>query len=141
MALTKQEQGEMAALTRSIAEDLRDQVPEQVIITRLTSKGMQPAEAQRSIDLVRDAMTKAQNQAIRQQATEAAAYRLAQANKNITFGAFFFLGGVVATAATYMMAASGLTRGTYFIAWGAILFGLIRVLIGMSMKWEKPPHR
>jgi hypothetical protein len=51
------------------------------------------------------------------------------AGKNIMFGAIWCVGGTAVTALTYQMASGG---GTYFVAWGAILFGGIQFLKGVG---------
>jgi hypothetical protein len=61
----------------------------------------------------------------------------AQAFRDVRNGAILFLVGCVVTAGTYV-----LLPGTYFIAWGAVLFGLIR-LIGALRTYLRVPaeHR
>jgi hypothetical protein len=54
------------------------------------------------------------------------------AGRNILFGALWCIGGTIFTAASYQMATGGSGGGTYFIAWGAILFGGIQCLKGLG---------
>jgi hypothetical protein len=49
--------------------------------------------------------------------------------KNMLVGALWFFGGIVVTVVTYSAASSG--GGTYFITWGAILFGGIQLIQGL----------
>lgn len=49
--------------------------------------------------------------------------------KKIIFGALWAGGGTIATVASYGSASGG---GKYFIFWGAILFGIIDMIIGLS---------
>lgn len=51
------------------------------------------------------------------------------ANSDMTWGGLICLGGLLITIWTYMDAQGG---GTYVVAWGAILFGAIRLFRGMS---------
>jgi len=51
--------------------------------------------------------------------------------KNMLHGGLWCLGGTLVTAVTYGMAASSSSGGTYFVAWGAILFGGIQLLKGI----------
>jgi hypothetical protein len=51
------------------------------------------------------------------------------AGKNIVFGVIWCVGGIAVTALTYQMASGG---GTYFVAWGAILFGGIQCFKGLG---------
>jgi hypothetical protein len=45
------------------------------------------------------------------------------------FGAIWCVGGIAVTALTYQMASGG---GTFFVAWGAVLFGGIQCLKGLG---------
>jgi hypothetical protein len=49
------------------------------------------------------------------------------AGKNMLHGALWCIGGVIVTVGTYSAAGPG---DTYFIAWGAILFGSLQFLKG-----------
>jgi hypothetical protein len=49
--------------------------------------------------------------------------------KNMLYGALWCVGGIAVTAGTYAIASSG--GGTYFIAWGAVLFGGIKFFKGL----------
>jgi hypothetical protein len=51
--------------------------------------------------------------------------------KNMLYGALWCVGGLGVTAYTYQMAASG-GGGKYIVAWGAILFGAVQFLRGLS---------
>jgi TonB family protein len=48
---------------------------------------------------------------------------------NAVVGAVFFFGGIAITAITYAAAEGG---GTYVLAWGAIVFGFIQMIRGLS---------
>ncbi|GAH12104.1 unnamed protein product, partial [marine sediment metagenome] len=54
--------------------------------------------------------------------------------KNMLYGAFFFLGGLIFTGITYLMATEG---GAYVIAYGAIVFGAIQFLRGWLQSQRK----
>ncbi len=60
--------------------------------------------------------------------------------KNILIGAAICLIGIVITWGTYQAASSNSGGGTYFVAWGAMLFGGIRILKGvmqaMGAQWK-----
>jgi hypothetical protein len=51
--------------------------------------------------------------------------------KNMLIGALWCIGGTVVTVATYNLATSSASGGTYFVAWGAILFGGIQFIKGL----------
>lgn len=55
--------------------------------------------------------------------------RRAAGSKNMLVGALWCIGGIIVTTVTYSAASNG--GGTYFVAWGAILFGGIQFLQGM----------
>jgi hypothetical protein len=54
------------------------------------------------------------------------------AGRNIMFGALWCVGGTLFTVLSYQMASEHPGGGTYFIAWGAILFGGIQLLKGLG---------
>jgi hypothetical protein len=54
------------------------------------------------------------------------------AGRNILFGALWGIGGTLFTVLSYQMASEHSGGGTYFIAWGAILFGGIQFLKGLG---------
>ncbi|MBP6870982.1 MAG: hypothetical protein KBC43_03155 [Bacteroidales bacterium] len=60
-----------------------------------------------------------------------------RADKDILYGGLWFFGGLVVTAITYANAAPG---GTYFLAWGAILFGGIQLVKGIVNSMKKNEH-
>jgi hypothetical protein len=54
------------------------------------------------------------------------------AGRNMLFGALWCVGGTLFTVWSYQSASQGSGGGTYFIAWGAILFGGIQFLKGLG---------
>ena len=62
------------------------------------------------------------------------AYRQA-GMKNAGIGMLWCVGGIIVTAVTYSAASGG---GTYFVAWGAILFGAIQALRGLFLAFKEP---
>ncbi|MBK6417806.1 MAG: hypothetical protein IPI24_10930 [Ignavibacteria bacterium] len=50
-----------------------------------------------------------------------------EARSSMNQGAVWFLGGIVVTVATYVLATGG---GTYVVAWGAVVFGGIQFVRG-----------
>ena len=57
---------------------------------------------------------------------EAARITNALGKKNMLYGALWCIGGTIITVGTYTAASSG--GGTYFITWGAIIFGALQFL-------------
>ena len=58
----------------------------------------------------------------------------AAANRMMLFGALWCIGGIAVTAVTYSMASESPTGGTFVIAWGAILFGFLQFLRGLTAR-------
>ena len=52
-------------------------------------------------------------------------------NKNMLYGALWCVGGLLVTILTYSAASDG---GTYFVAWGAVIFGAIRFFKGLFQR-------
>jgi len=57
--------------------------------------------------------------------------------KNMLYGGLWCVGGTVVTVGTYWVAASS-GGGTYFLTWGAILFGAIQFLKGLNQFLRAP---
>ena len=57
---------------------------------------------------------------------------IAQANRDIAIGGAVFLLGLIATIGSYLLVAD--TGGAYIIAWGAILFGALRIVRGFARR-------
>lgn len=51
--------------------------------------------------------------------------------KMMLYGALWCIGGIVVTVGSYSLASSSSSGGSYFIAWGAVLFGAIQFLKGL----------
>ena len=52
--------------------------------------------------------------------------------RHMVSGILWFVGGIIVTIATLAAAASKQEGGTYLVAWGAIIFGLIDFFVGLS---------
>jgi hypothetical protein len=52
----------------------------------------------------------------------------------VTIGSAWILGGLIITVVTYAVAASSPGGGHYFIAWGAMLYGALRLFRGMKTR-------
>jgi hypothetical protein len=62
---------------------------------------------------------------------QARAARAAHANRMIITGLIFFAIGLVITLVTYSSATSGRGGGTYIVAWGPMVVGVIRIFRGL----------
>jgi hypothetical protein len=58
----------------------------------------------------------------------------AGATRQMAIGLAWCIGGIAVTVATYAMAANGPGGGTYVVAWGAIIFGMIRFFKGLAQR-------
>lgn len=52
--------------------------------------------------------------------------------RRMIFGLLWTIGGIVVTVGTYLSAAQNPNGGRYFIAWGAILFGVLDFFVGLA---------
>lgn len=96
------------------AEEMRNDVPNDKIKASLVERGLSEDVA---ASVVSD-LAKAKSDLIRE-----------TGNKNMLYGALWAIGGTVVTMATYSAAKGG---GTYIVAWGAILFGIVQFFQGLS---------
>ena len=62
----------------------------------------------------------------------------AAADKRVPYGALWCIGGILVTLFSYVSAASSPYGGTYIVAWGAIVFGALRVFQGLGDRNTKP---
>jgi hypothetical protein len=65
---------------------------------------------------------------------DAAEFKKAKRNigaKNMLYGALWCGGGLVVTGISYSMATSGSGGGTYFVTWGAVIFGAYQFVKGL----------
>lgn len=103
-----------AAVYGFAAELMRDGVPAIEIEQRLLGRGLRPEDAATVVQNLHEA---------RERGVRGAGRR------NMLFGALWCVGGVVVTAATFNAAQAG---GGYVVAWGAILFGAIQFVMGLT---------
>jgi len=54
-----------------------------------------------------------------------------RALRRMAIGLVFFIAGLAITAATYSHAASSPSGGTYIVAWGPMVFGVLSIVRGM----------
>jgi len=62
----------------------------------------------------------------------------AASNRNMFIGGLWCVGGIAVTAITYTAASGG---GTYFVAWGAIVFGAIQFIRGLAARSQGDDRR
>lgn len=59
---------------------------------------------------------------------------VAAGKKNLLVGALFTVGGLALTLATYLTSSN--TGGSYIIAWGAVIFGVLQVVQGLTQYYN-----
>lgn len=97
------------------AEEMKNGVPADQIVTKLIDKGLDQESAGTVVSNLARVRSKA----------------LAEAGqKNMLYGALWCIGGIVVTALSYTVA-SGSGGGKYVLAWGAIAFGAIQFIRGL----------
>ena len=100
------------------AEQIKSGASAQQIQSMLVKEGLDPESAATVISN----LTQMPTEAIRE-----------AGKKNMLYGALWCTGGIVVTVVTYSTASGG---GTYFVAWGAIVFGAIQFIRGLMQSGE-----
>jgi hypothetical protein len=59
-----------------------------------------------------------------------------RARRKMVIGALFVVGGALVTTITYSLAANSPTGGTYFVFWGAMVFGFVDLVVGAYGYWK-----
>jgi TusA-related sulfurtransferase len=105
----------------SIQNGIVDGKPLVEIINQLVTSGVEKSIAKESV---------------KKMATEIGTANFNKWNGKRTLNTIIFVGGVFVTAVTYLLAING---GTYFLAYGAILFGGIKAFSAHNefKKWEE----
>ncbi|MBL8796586.1 MAG: hypothetical protein JNM56_21980 [Planctomycetia bacterium] len=126
-------QGREAAYALA-AQLLGADTPPLAVRQRLTALGLSEAEAARmvthlqseieSINSSRRTLSEGIDELEREAVREAG-------QRNMLYGALWFIGGLLVTAATFSFA-TGAGGGTYVVAWGAMLGGAIQFFRGLS---------
>lgn len=97
------------------------------ILNMLKKEGLAPADAQKAYE---SALNELEN-SVEGRSMLAEKYR-----KQMNRGLLWAVAGTVITIFSYSSAASSPVGGTYYICWGAILFGIIDFLVGY-ISWRK----
>jgi hypothetical protein len=113
--LEPSQQQTVDALYRYAAEQMRAGVAAPQIESQLVAQGLDPSSA---ATVVRN-LSAARTNALR-----------AAGKKNMLYGAVWCIGGILITALTYSAASQ--RGGTYFITWGAIIFGAVQFFRGLG---------
>lgn len=108
--------------------------------------GVAPADSPEAAERrVEAELARAKEEAWRERAARVAADEYAaevrrsareEASKQIWIGGLICIVGIVVTVVSYAMAAEGAGGGRYVVAWGAVIFGAIRLIRGI-VGWAK----
>lgn len=109
--MQKPSREEMEEILEYAADLNEEEIPPEKIQQSLVKKGLDEESAARIVENL-DTYTKDN-----------------RGRKKIISGALWCFGGIAVTLITHSMASGG---GTYIIAWGAILFGVIEFFRGLS---------
>jgi hypothetical protein len=105
---------------------LREQKPPAQVRAELQAAGVDSTTASHIVTRVGEAITIMRE-----------AYRKA-GMKAAGIGAAWCVGGILFTAITYSIASGGRGGGTYFVAWGAVLFGAVQAIRGLIVAGRQP---
>ena len=137
MSLTSEQQRAVDETTRYIRHEIDRGLSDDAIVKSLVANGWTQADALSAVQGVRRSaaglnyMTPVQYQTQPTYRPDAKSETHAAGVRKIIFGCCWFFGGIFVTVATYSAASNG--GGTYVVAWGAILFGAIDIIRGISM--------
>jgi hypothetical protein len=135
-------QQQMEELTRYITGEILAGVSDQRIVDALVQQGWVKGDAESAVQGVRNKLVGIYGDGIsnipQQETHSDYSYsrdperdaRRAAGMRKILIGSLWLVGGIIVTAVTYAAAANG---GTYVVAWGAVLFGFIDIIIGLTM--------
>lgn len=115
--LTPEEQKAIDELSETVASELVQGKSKRMIVEELTEHGWPEGLANQFVNNIEQAIDAYKDSPEGQQLANAYA-------RHMIFGILWVAGGTVVTIATYQ-AAFAAGGGTYIIAWGAILFGII----------------
>jgi hypothetical protein len=120
--LTLNEQKAMEDLSQVVAKQLAEGKSKKHIVKELVKQQWSQEAAGQFVDEVEQAIKTYQN------SPEGRAALAGQYARRMLYGVLWAVGGTIVTVASYEAASAG---GTYIIAWGAILFGIIDFLRGL----------
>jgi hypothetical protein len=120
--LTPEKQKALEALSEAVANDLAEGKSKNKIVRGLVKQGWLRESAVQFIDRVEQAIEEYKK------SPEGQRVMAEKYKRHMLYGILWAVGGIAVTVITYNAANPG---GTYIIAWGAILFGIIDFLRGL----------
>ena len=125
--LTAERRQAIQALTKAVARDLARGVKSSAIVQQLVKRNWTEEAAEQFVSQVEKAVTEYRE-------TPEARQALAKAYaRHMLYGILWAAGGITVTVAALTLSANG---GTYIVAWGAIIFGIVDFFRGLS-GWMK----
>ena len=120
--LTPEEQKAIEELSEAVASELGEGKSREKIVKELVKQDWPEESAIEFVNNIEQAITEYKDSP---EGREVLARKYA---RHMLYGILWFVGGTIVTVVTYEAASGG---GTYFIAWGAILFGIIDFFRGL----------
>ncbi|MBI4615919.1 MAG: hypothetical protein HY720_20040 [Planctomycetes bacterium] len=112
-------------LTQAVAKDLAGGKKKADVATALVKSGWTQDDASAFVDNVDRALQEYRA------SPEGRAVLASKYARHMVYGVLWAVGGTAVTVISYSSAASSPRGGTYVIAWGAIVFGVIDFFIGL----------
>lgn len=123
--LTKEEEKAVQQLADTVASDLAQGKSKEKIVKWLVKQDFPENEATAFVNQVEEEMNRLK------ETPEGRQILAKKYSRHMLYGVLWAAGGTIVTVATYEAAASNPGGGTYVIAWGAILFGIIDFFRGL----------
>jgi hypothetical protein len=120
--LTAERREEIRALTKAVVRDLVRGVRKCDIVRHLATQGWSDVDAEEYVTKIERAVNDHRDKPAGRQAL-ARAYA-----RHMLYGVLWAAGGITVTVITLAASANG---GTYIVAWGAIIFGIIDFFRGL----------
>jgi len=120
--LTEEEQKAIEKLSAAVAKELAEGKKKEEVTKKLLKQGWPKESANNFVENINQALERYKN------SPEGQRILASKYKRHMIYGVLWAVGGTAVTAATYSAASSG---GVYFVAWGAILFGIIDFFRGL----------
>jgi hypothetical protein len=123
--LTKKEEEALQQLFQAVASELSEGKSKEKIVKELVKQDWPEDSAVQFVNNVEEEMNRYK------ESPEGRQILAQKYARHMGYGLLWAVGGTVVTAVTYSAAASSPSGGTYVVAWGAILYGVIDFFRGL----------
>ena len=123
--LTKEEEAALKQVFEAVADDLAEGKSKEKIVKGLVKQDWPEASAVQFVNNVEQEMNRIK------ESPEGRKMLTQKYARHMGYGLLWAIGGTVVTAVTYSAAASSPSGGTYFVAYGAIIYGVIDFFRGL----------